>query len=160
MEDVAKMQSLFNSGDRGGAYLYYYQLTGSVQTLIQAQITTGSGTFGGGALYGNYLAKSSEALSSDGYYDLTLEDFSTRILQANIDAIQMDILKGDSGHYGILDDETLQGIDQAVWTGLGMKGLFSGNLQFPSQDPYSAITPGFFKQVQYGPHSINPHIFW
>lgn len=55
IEDVNVMQDLLDSGDRGGAYLYYYQLTGSEQALIQAQITTYSGTFGGAALYGNYL---------------------------------------------------------------------------------------------------------
>lgn len=77
-EDVAVMQAFLNDGNRGAAYLYYYQLTGSTQALIQAQITTGSGTFGGAALYGNYLAK----IESGGAYNLTLEDFSARILQA------------------------------------------------------------------------------
>ena len=43
------MQALLDSGNRGGAYMYYYMRTGNPQALVQAQITTGSGGFSGAA---------------------------------------------------------------------------------------------------------------
>ena len=57
LQDVVDLENLLESGDRGGFYYKYYQLTGSEQALVQAQITTYSGTYGGSAILGNYYAQ-------------------------------------------------------------------------------------------------------
>jgi len=54
MADVDAMTAILDSGDRAGAYLYYYNIIRDVdrdaadQILMQMQITTYSGFFGGG----------------------------------------------------------------------------------------------------------------
>jgi hypothetical protein len=82
--DIDKMQDLLDSGDRAGAYLYYYELIKNVdpsaghQILIQAQITTYSGFFGGAALIGNALAKH----ANPALYPPTLEPSAQSALRA------------------------------------------------------------------------------
>jgi len=51
------LEDLLNSGDRAGYYIAYYNMTGSDQTLEQAQITTFSNALGGVAWMQNYLIK-------------------------------------------------------------------------------------------------------
>ncbi len=39
-EQFDNLKGFIDRGDRGGFYLYYYELTGSSQSLIQAHIST------------------------------------------------------------------------------------------------------------------------
>ncbi|SFI31048.1 hypothetical protein [Bradyrhizobium sp. cf659] len=95
--DIDKIQELLDSGDRAGAYIYYYELIKDVdpsagrQILIQAQITTYSGFFGGAALIGNALAKH----ANPDLYPPTLDGFSVDIVQGLINAIKADFTNGD-----------------------------------------------------------------
>lgn len=78
--------------DRAGVYLalesHYrpFNPGAADQLLIQAQIASGSGAFGGFALAGNLLAK----FQSPDNYNLTLDDFSNRIVTGLLDAIVKD----------------------------------------------------------------------
>jgi len=48
---------LLTERNRGEFYWQYYKASGQYQSVIQAMITTYSGTFGGLAVTGNYFAK-------------------------------------------------------------------------------------------------------
>ncbi|MAM89097.1 MAG: hypothetical protein CME36_17495 [unclassified Hahellaceae] len=54
---VDKASARLDQGDRAGAYLELYSVTGNEQLLMQAQITTYSGAIGGMALEGNFRAR-------------------------------------------------------------------------------------------------------
>ena len=62
-------------GDRAGAYLDLYQATGNELYLVQAQITTYSGSNGGLALGVNQAAK----VTNPELYDIPLDTFSHNI---------------------------------------------------------------------------------
>ncbi|MGK0247956.1 MAG: hypothetical protein ACI910_000684, partial [Oleispira sp.] len=132
---VDTMQALLNEGNRGGAYMFYYMLTGNTQALVQAQITTYSGFFGGAALYGNYLAK----IANPDKYTLSLDQFSIDIVQANIDAIRIDI---NGGNNGLLSPEDLQVADYGVWVDKEMGDYFPGNLLAPGGSISLLFTAG------------------
>ncbi len=123
LETLDRAQELLHKGDRGGAYLALYEELGNEQLVIQAQITTYTGIWGSGALTGNYCAQ------RDGgdRYNTKLDDFSTEIAQATIDAVRKDL---ESGGTGRISDDQLQSADRGVWAGKGMANLFPGNVQF------------------------------
>jgi hypothetical protein len=122
-EVLEKAQELLDQGDRGGSYLTLYKELGNEQLLIQAQITTYTGIWGSGALTGNYMAQ------RDGgdKYNTKLDEFSTEIAQATINAIRKDLEAGGTGR---VSDDDLQREDRAVWASKGMANLFPGNVQF------------------------------
>lgn len=75
-EDISELNDLLRvDGNRGQFYWRYYEMTGEYQALIQAQITTYSGVWGGLAVTGNYFAK----LVDQQNYHLTLDAFSFQI---------------------------------------------------------------------------------
>ncbi|MFY1054500.1 hypothetical protein ACOQNP_23020 [Ectopseudomonas khazarica] len=119
LDDVAGLAQKLADGDRGGFYWEYYRLTGEYQALIQGQITTYSGTWGGMAMVGNYLAK----LTDQENYDVTLDKFSTLIIAGTLGAIARD-------DDGVLDKLEMQISDYETWQSLGMEELFPGNMQF------------------------------
>lgn len=94
-EVLEKAQELLDRGDRGGSYLTLYKELGNDQLLIQAQITTYTGIWGSGALTGNYMAQ------RDGgdKYTTKLDDFSTEIAQATINAVRKDLDAGERDDY-------------------------------------------------------------
>lgn len=123
LEVLDRAQAQLDAGDRGGAYLTLYRELGSEQILIQAQITTYTGVWGSGALTGNALAKQ----SGGARYNLQLDQFSTEIAQATIDAIRKDLAAGGTGR---LNEDQFQSADRGVWAKKGMPELFPGNVQF------------------------------
>lgn len=82
--DAAELRSILTSGDRGGFYYAYAQMVKSEnsntfdQVMIQAQITTYGGEWGGAAILGNAYAQAYAGNDANGdpKYNLTLDDFS------------------------------------------------------------------------------------
>ncbi len=133
MADVDAMNAILDSGDRAGAYLYYYNIIRDVdraaadQILMQMQITTYSGFFGGAALIGNSIAKD----SNPDLYPETLDLFSEQILRGLILTIEERIFEGESG---ILTAQNIRDADWGVWDSMQMGNYFPGNFQFPYTD--------------------------
>jgi Ca2+-binding RTX toxin-like protein len=140
INQLNEIKALLDSGDRGGAYYRYYELTGSLQALIQAQITTYSGAWGGLAMVGNYFAK----LANQDVYDLTLDKFSYDIDKRLFDEVALEISHqgleishqgleiSHQGRDGVILDTRIQELDHAVWKEKGMGSFFPGNMQFLS----------------------------
>lgn len=122
LQNVNELQNLLDRGDRGGFYYRYYELTGSSQALLQAQITTYSGVVGGLAINGNVVAKS----NNFGIYNLSLDDFSTQIASNLLRGIRLDISNNGTG---ILSDARIQDLDAEVWDSKGMLAWFPGSFQ-------------------------------
>lgn len=53
--ELTYLEQLMKAGDRGGYYLAYYNMTGSLQAIEQAKISTFSQGLGGLAYSGNRL---------------------------------------------------------------------------------------------------------
>nr|AYN62292.1 hypothetical protein [Heteroscytonema crispum UCFS10] len=149
--DIIAMNALLKKGDRGGAYLYYYNLIKDVdreavsQILIQAQITTYSGFFGGAAMIGNAIANNS---NPDKYPAEGLDKFSSDIVQGLIDAIAKEL---SANQDGVLTKEQIQLADHGVWENKYKMGdYFPGNIQIVAQDPTVLATPGTLAAVLAG----------
>lgn len=125
-QNVDQIQYILDSGNRAGAYLYYYELIKTYdadaawQILIQAQITSYSGFFGGAALIGNALAKHSNPT----LYNLSLDEFSRQIVQGLVDNIQEEL---DLGGDGVLSRTQIQESDRDMER-KGAGGLLSRQL--------------------------------
>lgn len=132
--DVTNLQTFLTNGDRGGFYYAYGQMVGSGnsqifnQVMIQAQITTYGGLWGGAAQMGNNYAQESAGLDGYGspFYDVDLDYFSLEIAQRLFDAIEIDV---DNGNSGIFTADEIQELDYSVWLDKGMGHLFPGNAQ-------------------------------
>jgi hypothetical protein len=55
--DLSQLQARIDAGDRAGFYILYYNLTGSEQALVQAQVSSYSGMYGQLAFFSNAAAK-------------------------------------------------------------------------------------------------------
>jgi hypothetical protein len=134
MTDVDAMIAILNSGDRAGAYLYYYNLIKDVdreaanQILMQMQITTYSGFFGGAALIGNAIAKD----SNPDLYPETLDQFSDEIGRGLLSTIAFQIGEGSSG---VLTADDIQTADRGVWNSYQIGHYLPGNIQFSMDGP-------------------------
>jgi hypothetical protein len=156
-EHVNELQGFLDNGDRGGFYWRLFELTDSNQILIQGQISTYSGAWGGLALSGNYLAK----LQDQENYTLTLDDFSTRIAQGTLDSIVRNIGEGGTG---LLSDIDFVISDSSVWEANGLQEHFPGHVlllqeldtiqQFPelafSQGTLNSLVLGSFDSIDNG----------
>jgi hypothetical protein len=133
---IAAAQYRLDHGDRAGAYGEIYLATGNPQLPLVMQITTFSGTPGGAALLGNYLAK----VANPDLYNIDLDYFSTEIVQATIDLF--------ARHGNDVTADMIQQTDRGVWRSHGLQDYFPGNIQFldevmKSADARSAvISPG------------------
>lgn len=152
--DVNNLSSLLNSGDRGGFYYEYANLirsaspTGYEQALIQMQITTYSGVWGGAAIAGNYAAYVSADPPSN--YNVTLDQFSQEIAARLLDAIVLDVANNGDG---ILTGAEMQALDYSVWREKGLGSLFPGNQQRAEswQDiGLNSIVSAFLPESAYG----------
>lgn len=156
-DDIARLSQMLADGNRGGFYWEYYKLTGEYQSLIQGQITTYSGAWGGLAMSGNYLAK----LSDQENYQLTLDKFSADIIAGTLSAIISDMATPTSGADGVLTKTQMQIADHSTWASKGLGELFPGNLQFAmSLDGWLAYrdiiyTTGAFNAAKLGVMSLD-----
>ena len=123
-QDINELNELLNvKGDRGGFYYRYYELTGSEQALVQAQITTYSGHWGGLAINGNTIAK----YNNPEIYKISLDQFSQDIAKALFDDVQNRVIDGETG---ILTDDQIQALDRSVWENKQLGKWFPGNILF------------------------------
>lgn len=130
-----RAQQRLDAGDRAGAYIELYKVTGNEQLLMQAQITTYSGAIGGMALEGNFRAK----LANPEKYTLTLDQFSHEIDQRVVK------LAGDSAKANDpkrFNSDNIQKADRSVWEKYGMGQHFPGNAQFIIKNPQYAHSEG------------------
>ena len=118
-----RAQQRLDRGDRGGAYLELYKVTGSEQILLQAQITTYSGAVGGMALEGNFRAK----IANPDDYTPTLDQFSHDIDQAVVTLARQTAEAGEPENFNTL---AIMETDSLVWQRNGMTEHFPGNAQF------------------------------
>lgn len=150
-EHITELQALLDNGDRGGFYWRLFELTDSNQILIQGQISTYSGSWGGLALSGNYLAK----LQDQENYGLTLDDFSTQIARGTLDSIIADV-NSPNGNGGLLSDIGFVLSDSAVWAANGLQEHFPGHvlllqdLQATQENPDLAFSQGTLNSLVLG----------
>gem|GEM_PF-3357972 len=126
-QTVDNLEVTLNSGDRGGFYLQLaevYKAEGASQAaidqiIVQSQITTGSGLWGGAAALGNAYAQENGGVD----YDVTLDTFSRQIGERFLEGIESSIASGQSGVFNASEIRTL---DYSVWRDKGMGDLFPG----------------------------------
>lgn len=146
--DVEHLEAILKSGDRGGFYLKYHQLTGSEQALQQAQISTFSNETGSFAIAGNIRAKEAKPdlyTDTDGT-SLSLSKFSDQIADALLTRIKTDVVGGSSQNglpIGHISNDEMQKIDLAVWASKGLEDYFPGNTFFLG-DAANAVWRGKF----------------
>ena len=121
--------------DRAGAYLELYMATGNPQLLFVAQITTFTGSPGGAAVEGNFLAK----LEDPDKYVITLDEFSKEIVQATINLYKSSYEKNET-----VTPLQIMETDRGVWKSYGLEDYFPGNLQLAMTTGDSSLfnTPG------------------
>ncbi len=132
-----RAQQRLDRGDRAGAYLELYKVTGNEQLLLQAQITTYSGAVGGMALEGNFRAK----IANPDTYTVTLDQFSTDIDQAVVGLAKDMARDGTPEGFNTLE---IMKADADVWDKNKVGMHFPGNAQFIGIDGYEkrAESPG------------------
>lgn len=149
LADYDILKTILESGDRGGFYLKYYELTGSRMALIQAHITTYSGFFGGSAIFGNAIAKYSNAEN----YPETLDMFSRQIADALLISIKNNIDPDGDGVVdgtGILTDQEILDSDRAVWNSKDMGDYFPGNYLMATESINDLFSAGTLSSVLAG----------
>lgn len=118
-----RAQERLNNGDRAGAYLELYEVTGNEQLVLQAQITTYSGALGGMALEGNFRAK----MANPDQYTITLDQFSHEIDQA---VVTEAATAAELGRPEDFDKRSIMDADSRVWAKNQMTLSFPGNAQY------------------------------
>jgi len=81
------LYSFLAANDRGGYYLTLYNMTGSQEALLQAEISTFSAGAGGAAWLANYLIKRDHPTT----YTLEVHEFSLEIARSSLTAIEKNI---------------------------------------------------------------------
>lgn len=121
LADVQELRRLLGTSwddpaaDRGAFYLLYYELikgsevSGARQILMQAQISTYSGFFGGAALLGNAMAK----FANPDIYTRSIDEFSWIIADNLLNEIEKNLVLGGSG---VFSAEKIQELDRFIWS--------------------------------------------
>jgi hypothetical protein len=118
------LESFLTANDRGNYYLALYNMTGSQEALLQAEIATFSAGAGGAALLANKLIKA----NNQTLYTLDVHDFSLRIARSSLTAIADKInVDQNNTNTGIITDEEMLQSAFDVWDKLGMGPLFPGH---------------------------------
>ncbi|MCH2547996.1 MAG: hypothetical protein MK052_10365 [Alphaproteobacteria bacterium] len=116
-ENITALDALLTAGKRGEFYVELAKIYANFETtsqsaidqiLIQAQITTGGGSWGGAAILGNAVAQQNAGDS----YNVTLDDFSLEIAKRLLDGIKADF---DNGKSGLFTADEIQLLDASVW---------------------------------------------
>jgi len=118
------LNSFLTANDRGGYYLTLYNMTGSQEALLQAEIATFSAGAGGAALIANYLIKRDYSTT----YTLSVHEFSLEIAKNSLEAMaaKINIDDGNTNTGTITDEEMLKSGHQE-WIDLDMEDLFPGH---------------------------------
>ncbi|WP_413575226.1 hypothetical protein ACLVWU_13075 [Bdellovibrio sp. HCB290] len=132
-QDIEVLRGFLAKNDRAGMYLMLYRLTGEEFWLMDAQITTFSGIWGGTALEANYQIK----LRNQSKYDDSIDKFSLKIATNMLKWVEMSV---DEGNKGIVDIGTLlmKG-DGEVWKSKGLLNEYPGRVLFFNLFEYRAL---------------------
>ncbi len=129
--------SFLAANDRGGYYLTLYNMTGSQEALLQAEIATFSAGAGGAAWLANYLIKKDHPTT----YTLDVHEFSLEISRSSLTAIERKInTDSNNTNTGIITDEEMLQSAKDVWDQLGMGTLFPGNSIMAANDLANFLT--------------------
>lgn len=168
--DVSDLRGILEQNqDRGRFYTELARIYKNVgasseavdQIISQAQITTGSGPWGGAAMLGNLYAQEH---SGEGY-NVTLDQFSYEIADRLLTAIEADLIRQDRTGTGILNADEIQALDYSVWHEKAIGAYFPGNAQRVEwsdvSDDSIVIKGGFLtkenleRSAEWAPHLAN-----
>jgi uncharacterized membrane protein YeaQ/YmgE (transglycosylase-associated protein family) len=120
--DVAQLQTRIDAGDRAGFYILYYNMTGSTQALLQAQVSSYSGTMGQMAAYSNAAAK----FMLGSRYPETTDQFSLSIATDLFNKIKLDV---ETGGTGVMSDQRIFDLAKQQWIDRDIGEFFPANVQ-------------------------------
>src|SRR5882757_361490 len=121
VNDLTQLQARIDAGDRAGFYILYYNLTGSEQALVQAQVSSYSGFYGQVAFFSNAAAKT----YLGNQYPETTDQFSLSIASDLNNRVRDDVFNGGSGTF--TDSEILQ-FAKIQWNIRNIGDYFPGNI--------------------------------
>ena len=154
--DIASLKSCLDNGDRAGFYIAYYNLTGSQEALVQAQISSFSGQLGLLAYDANAVAQAGLTLTGQrSLYPATVDDFSLQIAKAVFNAIQVDV---NTGGTGVLTNQEIFQVSKAQWDDRGIGAWFPGD-PFAGQYPAPSLIVNILGGFIYGASKPSGDIF-
>jgi trimeric autotransporter adhesin len=121
--ELAYLQSLLNAGDRPGFYMAYYNMTGSEQAILQAQVSSFSEGTGGSAIAANWVLQS--VFAPQGMY-LGIYVISQGVAQNAMNAIRADA-EASGGNGGFIGSTVMLDSAAAFWDSIGQANQFPGN---------------------------------
>ncbi|MEM8561040.1 MAG: calcium-binding protein [Pseudomonadota bacterium] len=119
--ELSYLRGFLVAGDRGGFYMAYYNMTGSQQAIEQAQISTFSELYGGGAFLANALLQYYYYDHPTTTYDMGIYTLSQAVADSAFRTIE-------GSETGIISDEEMFQAAQLAWINAGVEPLFPGNL--------------------------------
>src|SRR4051812_15865988 len=119
--DLNQLQARIEAGDRAGFYILYYNLTGSEQALVQAQVSSYSGAYGQAAFFANAAAKT----YLGNQYSETTDQFS---LEIAADFNNKIITNVNNGGTGVFSNGDILKFAKDQWVARGLGEYFPGNL--------------------------------
>jgi RTX calcium-binding nonapeptide repeat (4 copies) len=119
------LQSFLTAHDRGGYYMARYNMTGSQEALLQAQIATFSEGPGAAA----YIANSYLKEIHPSIYQANIYNVSQQVAESSLKAIEKKINDdANNANTGIITDAEMLKSAQDAWVELEMGNLFPGNV--------------------------------
>ncbi|MBO9666098.1 MAG: hypothetical protein J7501_04735 [Bdellovibrio sp.] len=129
-EDIKDLKAALARNDRAGMYLRLYQLTGDEFWLMDAQITSFSGVWGGTALRANFEIK----VQNKELYEDSLDHFSLTIAGNMLKWVEGSVREGRKG-YVELGDLLMKG-DGEIWRSKGLINQYPGRVLFLNLGEY------------------------
>ncbi|WP_413584810.1 hypothetical protein [Bdellovibrio sp. HCB274] len=123
-QDIPHLRSFLANNDRAGMYLTLYRMTGEEFWLMDAQITTFSGIWGGTALETNYQIK----LNNQKKYDDSIDKFSLKIATNMLKWVEMSVASGGKGFVDV--GTLLMKGDGEIWKSKGLLNEYPGRVLF------------------------------
>jgi VCBS repeat-containing protein len=120
--ELAYLDKLVGAGDRGGYYLAYYNMTGSLQAIEQAKISTFSQGLGGLAYSANRLLQDYLAPPNGGYKGIYY--LSQMVAESSLSAINGSLEAGS----GSINDDAFFASAALAWKNEGLANMFPGNV--------------------------------
>jgi hypothetical protein len=133
--NLSQLQARIDAGDRAGFYILYYNLTGSEQALVQAQVSSYSGMYGQLAFFSNAAAKA----YLGNQYTETTDQFSLAIAADLNNRIKSSVNSGESG---VFSNDDILGFAKEQWVVRDLGDYFPGNILLPK----NTILGTFFGQ--------------
>jgi hypothetical protein len=116
-EQFKELERIFSTGDRTGYYVKYYEYTGSEQSLLQAEISSFSGTIGGVAEAANMILAKHPSYPKAGVIA-----FSEKIALGHFNAVQSSFESGTP-----LKEDEIRNLAKSAWREENLDSFFPGN---------------------------------